>query len=239
MVRRWVHSRLSSVRALLGWSSAVNDEYAMLLDVSQASAGFQYADLCASMVVVKPKMILAITMAGDDNWKSSLTSSWLNDPLVTGEKLRHRPSRKIGTIFAQTQATAAQISNSRARKGHEALEPRSDQPKTLQATIHIPTGAAGDLEQWLPRMMTKISTAGSIPLSRASTVDGLGFGEWRPIHDAEDKWMQCVLVQLNNGQELKQLHRLFQGAKVAIDGCEAALEVTSSFVRLDAGGRRQ
>ena len=88
-------------------------------------------------------------------------------------------------------------------------------------------------------MMTKISTVGSIPPSRASTVDGLGFGEWRPIHDAEDKWMQCVLVQLNNGQELKQLHRLLQGAKIAIDGREAALEVTSSLVRLDAGGRHQ
>ena len=53
-------------RAILGWSSAVNDEYAMLLDVSQASAGFQYAELCTSMVVVNPKLVLVITIAGEE-----------------------------------------------------------------------------------------------------------------------------------------------------------------------------
>ena len=237
LIRRWVQSQLAPFHALIGWSSMVNDEYTMLLDVSQAKAGFQYAELCSGMLVVKPKLVLVATTAEDETWKASLTSSWKNDPTCTGEKIRHRPSRKIGTVFAQVQATAAQISNAKARKGHEAVEPRADQPKTLQATIHIPTAITGNFDNWLPKMMSKISTSGSIPLSKTTLENGLGFGEWRTLHDVEGRWMQCVLVQLTNGQELRHLHRLLQGARIAINGHEAALEVSSPLVLLDAGGR--
>ena len=107
----------------------VNDEYTMLLDVSQANAGFQYAELCSGMLVVKPKLVLVATTAEDETWKASLTSAWKNDPTCTGEKIRHRPSRKIGTVFVQVQATAAPLSNAKARKGHEAVEPRADHPR--------------------------------------------------------------------------------------------------------------
>ena len=117
------------------------------------------------------------------------------------------------------------------------MEPRADQPKTLQATIHIPTAITGNFDNWLAKMMSRISTSGSIPLSKTTLENGLGLGEWRTLHDVEGLWMQCVLVQLTNGQELRHLHRLLQGARIAINGHEAALEVSSPLVLLDVGGR--
>ena len=90
------------------------------------------------MVVINPKMIMVVTRAEKGVWEASLAKTWNDNPCETGEKLRHRPSKNLSP-FAQIQATTAQIAAAKARRGHSADAIDPNKPKTLQATLSIPT----------------------------------------------------------------------------------------------------
>ena len=235
-VRRWVQRQLITFQALVGWASMMNDTGTMLLDVTQVSAGCQFTDLCNGMLTYSSRLIIVDTRAEEGTWSMALTDTWKRNPLVTGEKLRFRASSGRGGVFAAVQATAAQIAGAKARSGHAAVTPTKERPQTLQATIDIPVGACGNFEQWVPEVMDKIATATAIRLTHSQREDGLGFGEWKLIFDAEGRWLRKILVQVQDAQQLRGLHKLLQTARVSIEGHEAALEISSRYVALAGQG---
>ena len=234
--RRWVRLQLAAFQALVGWASMVNDTNTLLLEVTQVSAGYIYSDLCNGMLTYSPKLIVVDTRAENEIWNTALTNSWKTNPMVTGEKIRFRTSSGRGGTFAAVQATPAQMTGARARSGHATITPSKDKPQTLQATIDIPVGASGNFEQWVPEVMSKIVTASAIPLAQAQREEGLDFGEWKLLFDAEGRWMRKVLVQVQDEQQLRGLHKLLQTARVSIEGHEAALEMNSNYVILGRQG---
>ena len=236
MLRKWVQTQLSPFHALVGFAELVRDPHSMLLDISHTSAAVLYADLCSGMLVISPKLLVVVcTRAEDGVWKQSLTESWKADPNTTGEKLWLRKSRGDGSIFAQTQATAAQISAARARKSHSHIVGSIDKPKTLQANIRIPIGAIGNLTVWLDECMQQVATQTSIPLQKSHLGEGINIHEWRPLFAVEAGWLHSVVAQLHSELELRHLHRLIHGMRVGVGGHEAAIEVGSQFISLEDG----
>ena len=102
--------------------------------------------------------------------------------------------------------------------------------------MKIPLGCTGPLEQWMPKVMERIAAIGLVPLTPTLAADGLGVREWRPIFDADGTWLQKILVQCADEQELRRLHRTVQGSRISFGGHEAAIELESLYVNLDEGG---
>ena len=121
-IRRFVNGLVHMLDGLTGWMDTVSEEDSMLLEVSAVPAAVQYQELCLDMLPINPKLILIRTHATATVWQRALTNSWKIDPTLTGEKLKHRPSKNASGCFAQIGATAAQLASAKARKGHAATE---------------------------------------------------------------------------------------------------------------------
>ena len=195
--------------------------------------------MCRDMIVISPKVTLISTVADQEVWTRLLTRTWQQDPNECAEKIKFRASRDGPSIYAQVEATQAQLSAARARRGHDPVQATIDQPKTLQATVSIPIGTSGQVEAWLPQVMNKLTTNGLIPISRSTQEDGLGVREWKPLYDADGTWLQKVVVQFRDEQELRRAHRVLQGKRVSISGHEAAITVESKYIDLERGTRDQ
>ena len=231
-VLQWVRRQMLPFQALVGWTSLTSEQDSMLLEVPCASAGQAHAHLCREMLAISPKLLLVRTLEDAEVWQASLTKSWRQDPNKSGVRLRFRANRE-GSTFAQAEATPAQITAARARKGHASLDISPSNPKTLQATIHMPINTTGPLESWIQSLLAKFASENHVALKRSTLSEGLGVREWKPLFDAEGKWMYKVLVQLGDEHELRLLHRSLQGKRMALGGHEGLLEVTSDYVDLD------
>ena len=224
---------------MVGWCELVRDPTAMLLDVTSPRAVLHYRELCKDALVLSAKVILISTWSDSAVWGHRLTDTWRNDPTFTGERIRHRRSRDGPETYAQIAATASQLSAARARRGHAAVVGDPAKPMTLQATVHIPLGTTGPLEDWLPAALSRATAQGLPAFRRADNDSGLAMHEWRPLRDAEGRWMGRVVVQLATEAEVRQLHGAIHGTRLAVNGHDAAVEVRSQYLDLDTGGRQR
>ena len=117
------------------------------------------------------------------------------------------------------------------------VTPRSR--RTLQAMIHMPLGMTGTVDQWLTAIWSKTASQGFPRIKRAGDEQGLGMREWRPLVDAEGRWLRKVVVQLPSADELRRLHGLIHGLSIRINGHDAVFEVTSQYMDLDGGGQER
>ena len=107
-------------------------------------------------------------------------------------------------------------------------------PRTLQATIHIPLSIAGVTDDWITQLMGKVSTDSSVRLTRASSDTGLGAREWKPLYAADGSWMEKILIQLSNETDLRQVHSTIQGKQINISGSRAAIAMRSDYIDLES-----
>lgn len=131
-------------------------------------------------------------------------------PRSAGEKVRFRPSNLGAEIFAQIEASKEDIAGAKARGGHARVPISKQQPRTLQATIHIPIRTTGDLELWVSKIMEKMSARCLVALTRAQSEYGLADREWKPIFDAEGTWTGKLLVLCSDEAELTRMHKFLQ-----------------------------
>jgi hypothetical protein len=156
------------------------------------------------------------------------------------DRLRRRPSTFNGITFAQIDATQAQVTASRLRGGFSSVSPSKGQPMTLQATIAVNIGTTGPVDSWVSSFMTKIAVDTKIPIVKTQqTNGGLDFGEWKSMEDHEGRWLKKVVVQLSSEEELRTMHRMIHGKRIAFGGGDGAIQVESSYVDLDLGGQWQ
>ena len=161
---KWLSTTLQDFQAIVGVQTTMTSPTAMLLDVMSPAAGFTHATLSWSTLVISPRLLLVETRTDAPTWISSLTAAWEHNPNTSGIKIRYRPSTNPKPLFAQVQATAADIAAVRARKGREACNPTLQDPPTLQATIPMPLGTCGPLEHWLPTFMEEVASTTNLPL---------------------------------------------------------------------------
>ena len=141
--------------------------------------------------------------------------------------MRHRPSSGIRKAFAHVDATATDIAAIRARKAHANSGPSPQDPPTLQATISMPLGTCGPLEQWLPAFMQKVASINGLPLERSRAETGLDIHRWRAIMGYDGSWTGKVVIQLANLQELQNLHTLLHGQGIDIQHHLTSISVDS------------
>ena len=181
---------------------------------------------------MSPQLLLIETRVDMRTWNDSLTATWKTDPANSGIKVRYRPSSQIRRAFAHIEATAADIAAVRARKGRVGSNPSIQDPPTLQATISIPLGTCGPLEQWLPAFMEQVAAANNIPLQRSTTEHGLDIHKWRPIMTYHGNWTGKVVIQLASQQEVGQLHASIHGKGVEVQKHLAGITVDSLHIDL-------
>ena len=161
---------------------------AMLLDCMSASAGHIHTDLSWSTIVFSPKLILVETRTDAHTWSTHLAAAWNQDPTSAGIKVRYRPSANVQPTFAQVQVTASEIAAVRARRGHAPSTPTLRKPATLQATITMPLGTCGPIDQWLPTFMQRVGTTNNLPLQASTTDSGLDVHRYRAITTYDGSW---------------------------------------------------
>ena len=178
---RWLSNALRDVQAIVGVLSTIASPTAMLLDCMSATAGHTHAGLCWSALVISPKLLLVETRTDAPTWTAHLTHAWNRHPTSAGIKVRYRPSANVKPTFAQVEATAADIAAVRARRGHTPSTPKLRNPATLQATISMPLGTCGPLDQWLPAFMQRVATVNNLPLQMSTSESGLDIHNWRAV----------------------------------------------------------
>ena len=115
---QWLSTTLQDFQAIVGVQTSMASPTAMLLDVMPPAAGYTHAALSWSTLVISPRLLLVETRTDAPTWSSNLTAAWEHNPNTSGIKIRYRPSTNTKPLFAQVQATAADIAAVRARKGH-------------------------------------------------------------------------------------------------------------------------
>ena len=55
-----------------------------------------------------------------------------------------------------------------------------------------------------------------VALRRAAGEHGLGFGEWRPLLDAEGGWTGRVLIQAESADQIRRVHAAVHGRRVTV-----------------------
>ena len=223
---------LKAFQAVIGVLSTMSSPTAMLVDVMSAAAGFTHAELSWSSLVISPRLLLVETRSDSTTWSTSLTAAWNNDTSTAGIKIRYRPSSNLKPTFAQVAASPADIAAARARKNQTPCRPSLQNPLTLQATIAIPVGTSGLLDQWLPTFMQKVATTNNLPLQPSTTESGLDVHKWRAVRAYDGSWTGKVVVQLASVQELRQMHKNMHGHAIEIQQHVAGISVESAHVDL-------
>ena len=231
---KWLSNTLVDYQAIVGTTSTMASPTAMLVDVMSPIAGHIHAALSWSTLVISPRLLLVETRSDASTWSTSLTTSWQQNPNTSGIKIRYRASSNTRTLFAQVQATAADIAAVKARKGHTHSKPSLDNPPTLQATISMPLGTCGPSEHWLPMFMQQVATTNQLPLQASTAEAGLDIHRWKAISTYDGAWTGKVIVQLSNVDELRRLHRSLHGQGIEIQHHVAGIFVDSDHIDLSS-----
>ena len=113
---KWLSNTLRDYQAIIGLQSTMASPTAMLVDVMSPAAGHTHAALSWSTLVISPRLLLVETRSDAPTWSANLTAAWQHNPNTSGIKIRYRPSTNTKPLYAQVQATAADIAAVRARK---------------------------------------------------------------------------------------------------------------------------
>ena len=229
---RWLSNTLKHFQAIVGVFNTMSSPTAMLMDCMSASAGHTHADLSWSTIIVSPKLLLVETRTDAHTWSTHLTAAWNQDPTSAGIKVRYRPSANVKPTFAQVQVTASEIAAVRARRGHAPSTPSLRNPATLQATITLPLGTCGPIDQWLPTFMQRVATTNNLPLQASTTDSGLDVHRYRALTAYDGSWTGKVIVQLANTQEVRQLHNTLHGLGIEIQQHTTGIFVESNHIDL-------
>ena len=238
MLLQWLSTTLQDFQAIVGTQTSMASPTAMLVDVMSPAAGFTHAALSWSTLVISPRLLLVETRTDAPTWSSNLTAAWEHNPNTSGIKIRYRPSANAKPLFAQVQATAADIAAVRTRKSHAHSKPTLSNPPTLQATITMPLGTCGPSEQWLPMFMQQVATTNNIPLQASTSDAGLDIHRWKPVTSYDGTWTGKVLVQLANVDELHHLRRTLHGQGIEIQHHVAGIFVDSDHIDLSSRATR-
>jgi len=233
MMLPWLQKALAPFQGVVGHIGSVSSPTALLMDCPSPQAAFTHGALCWSSLVMSPTLVLLETRTAATTWGDALTTAWRQDPNTAGERVRYRPSSQHPGVFAQVQATDAQLAAAKARKGHNAVAPSISRPLTLQATLTIPIQTTGHLTTWLPAFMSKAAETCAIPFQPAATDTGLDVHSWRAIFNWEGSWTGKVVIQLANAAELSRVHTRLQGMGVDVYHHIASISVESRFVDFD------
>ena len=231
---KWQQTALKDFAAIIGTLSTMASPTAMLLDCMANTTGHVHGHLSWSSLVISPRLVLVETRTDSSTWNADLAAAWNHNPTTSGIKVRFRPSARTRQPFAQVEATAANIAAVRARKGQTQSSPTIRNPPTLQATISLPLATCGQLDQWLPTFMQKVSTANNIPLQMTSSETGLDIHHWKAIMAFDGSWTGKVLVQLATAQEVHQLHASIHGKGIEVHHHLAAIAVDSNHLDLSS-----
>ena len=197
-----------------------------------AAAGHTHASLSWSTLAISPKLLLVETRTDATTWAAHLTDAWHRHPMSAGIKVRYRPSANVRPTFAQVEATAADIAAVRARKGHAPTIPTFRNPATLQATISIPLGTCGPIDQWLPAFMQRVATVNNLPLQMCTSETGLDIHRWKAVMAYDNTWTGKIIVQLRDPQELQHVHNSLHGQGIQVQQHTTGILVESAHVDL-------
>ena len=236
---RWLHGALQNFQVIVGLLNTMASPTAMLLDCMATAAGHLHAELCWSSLVISPRLILIESRTDAQTWNASLSSAWNVNPNEAGIKVRYRPSSGIKKAFAHVDATATDIAAVRARKAHANSGPSPQDPPTLQATISMPLGTCGPLEQWLPVFMANVASTNGLPLERSRAEAGLDIHKWRAIMGYDGSWTGKVIIQLATLQELQNLHTFLHGQGIEIQHHLTSISVDSLHYDFSAQAQSQ
>ena len=239
-ISRWIDKQLRPFNAVVGFMDLMKDPMALIVESTGMHAITTHLDLIGGCIILSPTRAIISSNASDVIWKERITQQWRNNPMQSVDRLRRRPSTFNGITFAQIDATQAQVTASRLRGGFSSVSPSKGQPMTLQATIAVNIGTTGPVDSWVSSFMTKIAVDTKIPIVKTQqTNGGLDFGEWKSMEDHEGRWLKKVVVQLSSEEELRTMHRMIHGKRIAFGGGDGAIQVESSYVDLDLGGQWQ
>ena len=151
----------------------------------------------------------------------------LRSRLAKGSRVRITQKK-----IAEVQTTREKLNAAKARKGHCEVEPSSDKPVTLRATIDMKLQVEANPEVWLPNAMRQICQDSGVTLTQESSPDGLDFGRWKMMTDFEVGWTGNVLVQCEDKTQLYSLHRAVHNKGLHVQGHSTTINIHSDYVDL-------
>ncbi|CAK0886943.1 unnamed protein product [Prorocentrum cordatum] len=82
----------------------------------------------------------------------------------------------------------------------------TDTCETIRRALANASGTAAHVREWLPAALSRAAAHGLPALRRADNDNGLAMHEWRPLQDAEGRWMGKAVIQLATEAEARLPH---------------------------------
>jgi hypothetical protein len=230
-VLRFLKTQLQAFSCIIGIQDSICDNHTKLLDIPSPQAIAKVLHLTKGVIIISPKLAIVDTGANADQWRMALTQAWKDDPTNAPSRIRYRPSHpNKQKCFATIAATQEQIQATKARGQHNEIAPNKSNPETLRVNITANVDATGNLEEWLPKLISEISTRSNIPLQPQVDPDGLNWHSWKPLFNFEGSWTGNVIVQLESKEEMTNLAKAIKGTTLNIHGHTTPLRISSPFV---------
>lgn len=230
LVGGWLKRSLKVFQVFVGNQSTDAQPEAKLLDIHGIAAAYLYADLCQSVLVMSRRLLLVETRLEAMIWRDRLTETWIQHPGKAAETLKRRASHPDANIFAQVQATKAQLSMAKARATAAGSDIGLARPERVRMYIDLSMDSLGPATNWRSAFIYQISQTTGIPLQEAPAGSGVDVYQWQPLQDFQGHGAGRIAIQLTSAQEVQRLAKAVRGKGVEVMGQTTAIAASSEFL---------
>ena len=212
---------------LIGSQSLLSDSSAKLVEMTHPQALLSFRELTEEVILVSPSLAAIQTAGSPQQWQDQITEQTLGDPQNAVDKVRFRPSRHGGRVWAQPALLPSAVRHARSTRGATS---RARSEAALHSILNIngPLGAQpGALVQLL---MSRIAERAQIQLSRSGSGTDLQPGEWREILDTDGQINGRIRVLLRSLNEVERFIAHAHGHSVSVNGEYKLIEVENPHV---------
>ena len=157
------------------------DPTSPLVELTGASAVLKVAPLCQEALFVGPRLLTVTTEASREQWQAVLDDAWQADPAEAISRVKWRPSRMGGRVWAAPRATGGKRRTAR-RVEASMCETTADEPSAAATAAGGPQGyAPRDVAELVMRVCI---TQSGVCLEQAAAGAALEPGRWTRV--AED-----------------------------------------------------
>ena len=223
-------------QVLIASRGLYTDGDAFLLDLSSAAALLKVWPLCQEALFLTSHLATVRTVCQQEDWQVKLDAIWDEDQEAAISKIRWRPSRLGGRVWASPASLVAQ--GPRVRR-----VPQSEQRGSagmLTAEVQLAGSLGYDPDDVVAKLIEVLHARGGLQLSHVTPGALPQADSWRRVADLDPTAAPgLVRLYLADPDALRMLHREFDGRAVQYGEDLVEVRVLTQLEQLRPSGNRR
>ena len=219
---------------LLGSLDCVSDAAAYLVDLTSPGAAQAAWPLCEDLVFLQPRLLTIRTAAQQEVWAQLLEQVFERDPDAAILRVRWRPSRHGGRIWATPPVTAQQL-GAASRLAARAAVPSAAADGRTTLSLRGPLGH--DPARVMTEFLAVLQTRTGLSLMQATDAADERLGTWRLLDGVGDPGgAGRVRLALSSLDEARRVAAEFHGRAINVGPDLIAIEVSNDLLGAPGAG---